>query len=109
MELTFQVARRIAPSSPSGRHRLEVPSRGWAEPLRARRSDLDRGLALGSRPGSHALAALHEARRLGVETGQERRELLAGLLTRGPRSVRSNTFHFRRMGLTTSSWCRRRS
>ena len=46
-------------------------------------SHLDRHLAAGGDPGAHALAALHELRRLRVETDQELGELLAGLLADG--------------------------
>src|SRR5688572_2139380 len=95
MELTFQVASRTASLSASGRHRLHVPHHPAHEPRPTRRSsgpfgpgssrpsDVDRDVAPGGDPGPHALATLHELRRLCVEAGQELRELLAGLLAGG--------------------------
>src|SRR5215217_5258357 len=71
MELTFQVASRTLSS-------LRSPSR-TVSALERLRSDLDGHLAAGGDAGPHPLPALDELGGLGVEPGQELRQLLAGL------------------------------
>src|SRR3712207_9293744 len=74
MEFTFQVASRMAadPTEPPATATPQGPS-----------SDLDGHLALGRHAGAQPLPALDELRRLGVEAGEERGELLAGLFALG--------------------------
>src|SRR5687768_9534077 len=86
IELTFQVARRMGVElkDRAGTAALQGPgpslrARGQGGPF----SDLDGDLALGGHAGAQPLAALHEPRRLGVETGEEQGQLLAGLLALG--------------------------